>query len=747
MSNLNNQIQSNPQSGATDSVRISTSRSWRVGVLAIFAAIIAIMTIVLSANKFSEIRQNWIVYDQGVEPKLEALAGIRKHMGYGGLIHAFKNYVLRADERYYLEAWTHMDQAKTEIETYLVNQTSETERSSLQTIGLTIDRYRENLNKARLAIATGIEPRNLDALVKVDDTSAYEAMFVLEGYLQMQHMHHGESVMRSVNDGAVLMNVSSFALPFAGLSALYIIWSLLRLQEQARSMSAHLRAVVDNAFDAIVTYDQDGAIHSVNPRTAELFGYGPDELRQKSIEMLLPEAVKGKCALFVGAEAQTDVSSTQECMAETKTGHEFPVELAVTDIENDERQLRVAFIRDITKRKMSERALEQMHGRLETVLKSSPAVIYTASPDRVSQKNYVSENISDLFGYSPADVINKTNFWHDLIHPEDCSVLFMANRKLKTQGKRIAEYRVLLADGTWRWVHDEALVVSDRSEQSEIVGSIIDITERKKAEHERIMAQSALLKSQKMEALGQLSGGMAHEFNNMLVPMICLTELTMDDLPPDSIAWDNLSTSLDAALKARSLIEQILAYARSENRMFEDILIKGVIIQSVKMLRASLPTNVEIVADINIADGLAVRCDPTEINQVLMNLGRNAAHAMGASGGKLHIRVSRDSLDDDTVLAHSEMSPGPCVVLEVRDNGCGMDERTVARIFDPFFTTKVVGEGTGMGLSVVHGIMKDLGGDIQAASALGKGTSFSLYFPLGMVEQKEVSPVVVGGQA
>jgi len=434
-------------------------------------------------------------------------------------------------------------------------------------------------------------------------------------------------------------------------------------------------------------------------------------------------------------------------MAETKTDREFPVELAVTQIEDDERQLRVAFIRDITKRKMSERALEQMHRRLETVLKSSLAVIYTASPDRVFQPNFVSENIIDLFGYTPADLIEKTNFWHDLIHPEDCSVLFMANRKLKTQGKRIAEYRVLLADGAWRWVHDEALVVSDLSDQSEVVGSIIDITERKKAEFERITAQSALLKSQKMEALGQLSGGMAHEFNNMLVPMICLTELTMDDLPRDSIAWDNLSTSLDAALKARALIEQILAYARSENRMFENILIKDVIIQSVKMLRASLPTNVEIVAEIKIADGLAVRCDPTEINQVLMNLGRNAAHAMGAAGGSLRIRVSQDNIDDAAALTLNEMSPGPCVVLDVSDNGCGMDERTAARVFDPFFTTKVVGEGTGMGLSVVHGIMKDLGGDIQVISELGKGATFSLYFPLGKVEQKKTLSVVVGGPA
>lgn len=735
------------KTAATNVSRKLFALSWLAGFFAVLSALIGVSTMVLSANQFSDIRANWRAYDQEIELKVEALSAIRKHMGYGAFIHNYKNYILRHDESDFQMAMAHILHTEKEIDTYAKMGVTDEERNALDSLLGTLQQYHNKLQSSQRLLAQGLTTQEVDALVKVDDMPARSAMYNLDNYLDEQHMIHGDRMISAVNRGTALVEVSSYALPLSILSVLFVIWSLLSIARQTGAVSSHLQAVVDNAFDAIVIYNKNGLIQSVNPKTEKMFGYRGEDLISKPIGFILPEADGGMCEFFLEGKAIQGIEDIRECVGINRADQEFPVEMAVTRLELADGGRMVAFLRDITKRKESEVSLKALRGRLEMIVNSTPAVIYTAPPDNIGQPSFVSENVFNLFGYLSTETIERKNFWKEWVHPEDVPALFMANRKLKTTGTRVIEYRIQLPDRTWRWVHDEAVLVVHGNGEAEVVGSILDVTEKKQAEEARLAAQNALHNSQKMEALGQLSSGMAHEFNNMLVPLICLTELTMDDLPEGSQGRDNLATSLDAALKARGLIQQILVYSRPEGRVFNDIRIKDTVIQAIKMLRASLSTNVDICDDITISDTLLLRCDPTEISQVVMNLGRNAAHAMGRNGGRLKIRLSEEFLAEQDVLELDEVPPGHCLVLQIEDNGCGMNKETQAKAFNPFFTTKEVGEGTGMGLSVVHGIVKDCGGDIRVSSVLEQGTSFQIYLPLTEKEPLKSASVFAEGRS
>jgi len=271
--------------------------------------------------------------------------------------------------------------------------------------------------------------------------------------------------------------------------------------------------------------------------------------------------------------------------------------------------------------------------------------------------------------------------------------------------------------------------VSSRDEKPQFVSIVRDITERQRADEERAAVEQALNDSQKMEALGHLSGGMAHEFNNMLVPIIGLTELTISSLPEDSDEHENLEIALDAAMRARELIEQILLFSRSEGRTLEPVDFAKLISQGIKILRASLPTQVIVADDLSQGEGTQVICEPTEINQILMNLGKNAADAIGEKGGHIMIKLDTVDLHEKRAARIYGVTPGTYAKFEVRDDGCGMSRETQMKIFNPFYTTKEVGSGTGMGLSMVHGLVKNYGGAVHVRSALGKGTTFEVLLP------------------
>ncbi len=252
-----------------------------------------------------------------------------------------------------------------------------------------------------------------------------------------------------------------------------------------------------------------------------------------------------------------------------------------------------------------------------------------------------------------------------------------------------------------------------------------------------IQLEEQLQQARKMEAIGVLAGGIAHDFNNILFPIMGHTELLLEDIPKDSPFRKNLSKIHAASLRARDLINQILTFSRQEKKRPRVLIIPPVVKEVMKMIRATLPASIQIIEKID-ADCGPVRADPIQVHQIVMNLATNACHAMEETRGKLTVslvRVDRVPPDLKTLNATS----GPWICLSVSDTGTGMDRLTIKKIFDPFFTTKKPGRGTGMGLSVVHGIVADMNGGIQVRSEPGRGTTVDLFFPCITEEQEDDS--------
>jgi PAS domain S-box-containing protein len=278
----------------------------------------------------------------------------------------------------------------------------------------------------------------------------------------------------------------------------------------------------------------------------------------------------------------------------------------------------------------------------------------------------------------------------------------------------LAAWPVLAADGTVvKFVH-----------------IMRDISEQKRVEEERRRMGEQLRQAQKMEAVGVLAGGIAHDFNNILNAIIGYTDLTQQGLASGSREHRNLGHVLTAAYRAAELVRQILTFSRRGEGERKALYLGPIVTEALKLLRSSLPANITIVQEI-APDAGAVRADPTQMHQIVMNLCTNAYQAMAAGNGILTVALASVSVSDEEVKRRFKvLLPGRYVRLSVRDTGAGMDERTMSRIFEPFFTTKQPGRGTGLGLSVVHGIVESHGGEIEVESAPGRGSEFRVYLPL-----------------
>jgi PAS domain S-box-containing protein len=260
-----------------------------------------------------------------------------------------------------------------------------------------------------------------------------------------------------------------------------------------------------------------------------------------------------------------------------------------------------------------------------------------------------------------------------------------------------------------------------------------DVTERFRAEATARRFETQLLQAQKIETIGTLAGGIAHDFNNILSPILGYTDIAMDLLEKGHPAREDLQQVLNAAGRARELVHQILIFARGGDQQKRPVQLHLVVQEALKLIRATLPTTIEISQ--RIANrGDTVLADPGQMHQVIMNLCTNAAHAMRANGGTLRVTLERQTVDSEEAPAISGIMPGTYVVLTVEDTGEGMPEAILARVFEPFFTTKPSGEGTGLGLSVVHGIVHSHGGTITAESRPGAGSVFRVFLPAVVTE-------------
>jgi signal transduction histidine kinase/ActR/RegA family two-component response regulator len=260
------------------------------------------------------------------------------------------------------------------------------------------------------------------------------------------------------------------------------------------------------------------------------------------------------------------------------------------------------------------------------------------------------------------------------------------------------------------------------------VTQVQDITERKVAEEQRKKLEEQLRQAQKMEALGTLAGGTAHEFNNILGIIIGYSDLARLELPPGHAVTRHLEEVLKAGQRAKEVVQQILTFTRQQKDQRELILLQPIVADAVKLIRTTLPDEVKIVTDIEPGTS-AILGNPTQIHQVIFNLCNNAWHALKNGAGLIRITLRAVRLEEKAPPPHPTLHPGPYVRLSIEDDGQGMDAATLARIFEPFFTTKGPGKGTGLGLAVVHGILQAHEGAVVAQSQPGHGTTFHLYFP------------------
>ena len=275
-----------------------------------------------------------------------------------------------------------------------------------------------------------------------------------------------------------------------------------------------------------------------------------------------------------------------------------------------------------------------------------------------------------------------------------------------------------------RW----SLVSREASAPVAILETSNDITERKRAEAERAKLEARLREAERMEGIGRFASGIAHDFNSVLAGILAYGEMLFDEAPDDSPQKRHAQNVLTAATRGRELVQQILAYSRSQRARCEPTDVCATVAETLELLRASVPASVALKASIPEAP-LVVMGHATQFHQLVMNVCRNSLQAM-SEGGTLHVAIEPTEVPAQRPLSHGNLGQGRCVCLRVEDSGCGMDEATLARIFEPFYTTKELGRGTGLGLALVYAIVTDLGGAIDVKSVRGEGSTFSIYTPI-----------------
>jgi len=377
---------------------------------------------------------------------------------------------------------------------------------------------------------------------------------------------------------------------------------------------------------------------------------------------------------------------------------------------------------DITAKKHTEEALKKSEEIFSRFMEHSP--IYVFFKDEEIRAIRLSRNYEQMLGMPLDKLLGKSM---DELFPSDLAKGMIADDKRVLKEGRLITVEEELNGRFYETIKFPILI---EEKPKYLAGYTMDITDRKRGEEERAMLQQRLQQAQKMESIGTLAGGIAHDFNNILFPILAYSELTAMGLPSDSPLQHNIKQIFKSAERARDLVQQILTFARHQEKERVSIKISQILKETVILLRSSIPSTIDIRYDIKQHDQDTVLADPTQINQIIMNLSTNAAHAMEEKGGILELGLTAEDISSTHDNLLPDLEPGQYVKLSVRDTGHGIDPQIMHKIFEPYFTTKERGKGTGMGLAIVHGIVKSYGGDIIVESELGKGTIFNVYLPL-----------------
>ena len=499
-----------------------------------------------------------------------------------------------------------------------------------------------------------------------------------------------------------------------------------RMEEALRKSEEKYKNIVENIHEVIMLTQPDGIISYLSPACKEVLGHDPEDLMGKQPWIIHPDDLELVKEIHYRA-LKGESGSNLEYRIRTKNGvvkwvsHSWKAIL-----HNSKLQTLVSAVRDITERKRAEEELKQSEEKYRNLIEHSNDAIYLLYENKFE---VINERFEKMFGVTQEEVRAPDFDFIQLVAPKSRE-LVIERAKMIAQGQEPShryEFSALTKKGKEVEVEVSVSYVPYRGGKA-TQGILRDITERKQLE-------AQLRQAQKMEAIGTLAGGIAHDFNNILTGISGYTQLAMAKLSPQHPLFEDLEKVEQAASRAAILTRQILAFSRRQVLEIKVLNLNKTIEDIMRFLRRIIGEHIDL--NTVLAPELpSIKADPSAIEQILTNLCVNSRDAM-PNGGELLIQSETVTLDEKYCEQHPWAAPGEFIMLLVSDTGIGMDDETLAHIFEPFFTTKEVGSGTGLGLAMVYGLVKQHNGFIDVDSELSRGTAFKIYFPINGEEEEK----------